>query len=191
MPAKRKRPAAKLELRGKTILLRPVQASDAEPLYRLIRDKELLRRTTLPQPYRRKDMTEFLKKADKARKAGSQYILAIRLYNRADAIGCIGIHGVTKVQASLGYWLGRRYWSQGIMTQAVKLVLQFCFDRLKLHRVGVMHAEGNEASRRVVEKCWFRREGLAREAVKLQSKWDNVVCYGLLEQEYRRIRDPS
>jgi len=174
-------------------MLRPIQASDAEPLYQLIKDKAIAQFVALPQPYRRKDMTEFLRKTAKTRKEGSYYLFAIRLYNRPEPIGAIDIHGLgpKSSSCSLGFWLGKPYWNQGIMTQAVKLVIQFCFDRLKLHRVNITHSEGNDGSRRVIEKCWFRREGMSREAMLLHGKWHDVVNYGLLEQEYRQIRDRS
>ena len=75
------------------------------------------------------------------------------------------------------------------MTQAVKLVIAYGFDTMKLHRLSVGHLEPNEASRRVIEKCWFRREGMSREVLFQGGKWLSLVNNGLLEPEHRRLRN--
>jgi [ribosomal protein S5]-alanine N-acetyltransferase len=180
---------AKLELRGTGIRLTPAKLTDADGLYRYIRDKEITRYTiAIPSPYRRSDMTKFLKLTVKEMKAGSHYLFVIRRFDSPEAMGALGVMVNRHLPyAELGYWLGREFWNQGIMTQAVKAALGFAFDTLKLHRVQVAHLDGNEGSRRVIEKCWFRREGIDREAILRDKKWTNIIRYGLLEPEYRSV----
>jgi len=188
----------KTELRGKGIVLRPLRKSDGDGLYRHIRDPKIARwLLNLPQPYRRKDMDEFLKRVAKSAKSGQRHLFAIRRFESDEPIGVVGLHRHPGEMpgAEIGYWLARAHWGQGIMTQAVKLVIAYGFDVLKLHRLSVGHLEPNDASCRVIEKCWFRREGIARESLFRRGppfgragKWVNIVNYGLLEPEYRRIR---
>jgi RimJ/RimL family protein N-acetyltransferase len=178
----------KLELRGEGVFLKPLQKSDGPGLFRFIHEPEVGRFMFLPQPYRRKDMAEFIARARKSARTGELLMFTIRRYDSDEPMGAVGImrpkqHPLT---ADLGYWLGKPFWGQGIMTQAVKLALAFCFDTLKVHRVGVSYLEGNEGSRRVIEKCWFRREGLRREAMYRNKRFYNHVDYGLLEPEYRQ-----
>ena len=184
------RPAlAKLELRAPGINLRPAQFTDADGLYRHIRDKEVARYTIgIPYPYPRDGVTAFLKGAIKAMKAGQRYLFVIRRYDADEPMGTIDLMLPPKLRcAELGYWLGKEFWNKGIMTQAVKAALKFAFETLKLHRVHVSHLDGNDASRRVIEKCWVRREGIDRELVFKHKQWFNVIRYGLLEQEYRGV----
>jgi RimJ/RimL family protein N-acetyltransferase len=180
---------AKLELRGRGIVLRPVKLSDGKGLLPHVRDKEISRFTGIPHPYRREYMTEFLTRVVKEMKAGRRFVFVIRRYDSEEPLGVIDLMPRYPQwrRLELGYWLGRRFWNQGIMTQAVKLVLQFAFETLKLHRVDVGHFDSNEASRRVIEKCWFRREGVSREGAFAGGRWYNLVDYGLLEQEYRAV----
>jgi RimJ/RimL family protein N-acetyltransferase len=198
-PKKLKILTAKTELRGRGVVLRPLRKSDGDALYRHIRDPKIARwLLALPQPYRRKHMDEHLKRVAKNTKAGLWHHFAIRRLDLDEPIGVVGLHrhsaGLT--DAEVGYWLARPHWGQGIMTQAVKLAIAYGFDTLKLHRLSVGHFEPNDASRRVIEKCWFRREGMVREALFRRGppfgragKWVNIVNYGLLESEYRRLRN--
>lgn len=180
---------AGLELRGKGIYLRPAALTDAAGLYRHINDEAVAHYTVnIPHPYPRTGMTEFLKTSLKAMKAGRRHLFTIRRYDDDEPIGAIDLTLSRSLPcAELGYWLARKYWGQGIMTQAVKLVLPFAFDTLKLHRLTVSHLAGNHPSRRVIEKCWFRREGADRELVCKNGKWLDAIRYGLLDHEYRRI----
>lgn len=173
-------------------MLRPVRKSDGDALYRHIRDPEIARWIwALPQPYRRKDMDAYLKLVAKYTKAGLWHHLAIRRLDSDEPIGVVGLHrhSAGAPVAEIGYWLARPHWGQGIMTQAVKLVVGYAFDKLRLHRLSINHLEPNDASRRVIEKCWFRREGMSREVLFQDGKWLSMVNYGLLEPEFRRLHN--
>jgi [ribosomal protein S5]-alanine N-acetyltransferase len=179
-------------LRGKGVVFRPLGKSDGDALYRHIRDPEVGRwLLALPQPYRRKHMDEFLKLAVRNTKTGLWHMFAIRRLDSDEPIGVVGVHrdSVRWPKAEIGYWLGKSHRGQGITTQAVRLAIGYAFNRLRLHRLSVNHLEPNDASRRVIEKCWFRREGMSREVLFRDGKWLSLVNYGLLEPEYRRLHD--
>lgn len=184
-------PLSRLQLRATTIHLQPARLTDAEGLYRQIRTTTNPYTIGIPYPYPRNAMTAFLKSAIKAMKAGQRYLFVIRRFDSDEPLGVVDLINVRLHprlrSAEIAYWLGKRYWNQGIMTQAVKAVLRFAFETLKLHRVYVNHLEGNDASRRVIEKCWFRREGVDREFAQVGKKWVNLIRYGLLAQEYAAI----
>ena len=59
-------------------------------------------------------------------------------------------------EAELGYWLGRPFWGQGIMSEASEAILRHAFEDLDLARVWSGYYEGNKRSWRVQEKCGFR-----------------------------------
>ena len=65
--------------------------------------------------------------------------------------------------ASLGYWIGAGHTRAGYMTEAVRAVVPFAFDQLRLHRLEAACLPHNRASMRVLEKAGFHREGFARE----------------------------
>jgi RimJ/RimL family protein N-acetyltransferase len=54
------------------------------------------------------------------------------------AVGGIGIHpqkGIMKKNAELGYWLGEKYWGHGIITHAIKEMVDFAFDTYNITRI--------------------------------------------------------
>jgi len=84
---------------------------------------------------------------------------------------------------NLGYWMGAAYSRQGYMTAAVKLVIPFAFETLRLHRVEAACIPGNVASVRLLEKTGFRREGFAREYLCIDGAWQDHLLYARLKHD--------
>jgi [ribosomal protein S5]-alanine N-acetyltransferase len=82
--------------------------------------------------------------------------------------------------ASLGYWMGQPYVSQGYMTAAVRAVIPFAFATLRLHRLEAACIPTNAASIRLLEKTGFVREGYAREYLCINGIWQDHLLYGRL-----------
>ena len=81
---------------------------------------------------------------------------------------------------SIGYWIGRRFARQGLMTAAVRTLIPMCFDSLRLHRVEAACIPDNAASVRLLEKCGFQREGYAREYLCINGVWADHLLYARL-----------
>lgn len=56
----------------------------------------------------------------------------------------------------IGYVLSRDYWGRGLMPEAVKAVIDYCFQELSFDYLTCGHFDRNDRSRRVVEKSGFR-----------------------------------
>jgi [ribosomal protein S5]-alanine N-acetyltransferase len=80
----------------------------------------------------------------------------------------------------LGYWLGLPYWNQGFMTEAVKSVVRYGFDTLKLHRIHAAAFSRNPASIRVMEKAGMRFEGIARGRMLKNGVFEDVSSCAIL-----------
>jgi ribosomal-protein-alanine N-acetyltransferase len=106
-------------------------------------------------------------------------------------VGCISLDGIRWTmnaarvdQANLGFWTARDHWRQGYMTEAVEAVLGFAFGPLGLHKVYVAHVEGNEGSRRVIEKVGFRPVGRLEEEHYRDGRWWSGMRYELTAGEH-------
>ncbi|WP_409019986.1 GNAT family N-acetyltransferase [Brevundimonas vesicularis] len=86
--------------------------------------------------------------------------------------------------ATMGYWIGQPFAGQGVGTTGVRLVLDFAFSTLQLHRVEAACVPTNKASRRVLQKVGFREEGLARAYLKINGSWADHLLFGILSDEY-------
>jgi ribosomal-protein-alanine N-acetyltransferase len=84
---------------------------------------------------------------------------------------------------SIGYWLGMRFARNGYMSAAVKGVLPFCFETLRLHRVEAACIPTNTASIRLLERCGFLREGYARQYLCINGVWQDHLLFARLKDD--------
>ena len=84
---------------------------------------------------------------------------------------------------SLGYWMGEPFVQRGYMTDAVRAVAPFAFGALALHRLEAACIPGNTASSRLLAKCGFVREGLAREYLCINGKWQDHLLFARLRDD--------
>jgi [ribosomal protein S5]-alanine N-acetyltransferase len=102
-------------------------------------------------------------------------------------VGGIGLtqvkRGVAQI-GTLGYWVGEPFQGRGYITEAVKLISRFAFTQLNLHRVEAACLPENIASRRVLEKAGFVREGYARLYLKIAGDWRDHLTFALLQEDF-------
>ncbi|MBN1765493.1 MAG: GNAT family N-acetyltransferase [Sedimentisphaerales bacterium] len=176
-------------LEGNHIIIRKLRAADAGDIYKNIRTRQISRWTLLlPWPYPKDGAIKFIRNQQRLWRLGKGYAFGIILKDTGEVIGGLGLGKVDKKHkcAEVGYWLGRKYWRQGIMTEAVRLLLEFGFTDLKLYRIYSHIFEPNTASRRVLEKCGFQKEGVMRQAVIKYKNRQNLINYGLLLPEWKK-----
>jgi len=86
--------------------------------------------------------------------------------------------------ASLGYWVGEPFARQGYMTVALPLVLNFSFDRLRLHRVEAACLPSNIPSRSLLVRAGFQQEGYARQYLCIEGKWQDHLLFAILREDW-------
>jgi [ribosomal protein S5]-alanine N-acetyltransferase len=105
-------------------------------------------------------------------------------------LGGIGLaslrRGVSET-ASLGYWIGEPFARQGYMTATLPLVIDFAFDRLRLHRVEAACLPTNLPSRTLLLHAGFHEEGYARQYLCIDGKWQDHLLFAIL-RDSRPIR---
>ena len=77
----------------------------------------------------------------------------------------------------IGYWTDARFQSRGLMTAAVRHVVEFSRDSLGLHRLQAGTLRENIRSQRVLERNGFVRFGLAPEYLRIAGRWQDHVLY--------------
>ncbi|MEO1280973.1 MAG: GNAT family protein [Pseudomonadota bacterium] len=91
--------------------------------------------------------------------------------------------GVTQA-ASLGYWLSVDKTGVGLMSRSVKALIPFSFEELRLHRIEAACMPDNLTSLRVLERCGFRKEGLARKYLKINGAWRDHVLFAMIVDDF-------
>lgn len=90
---------------------------------------------------------------------------------------------------SVGYWIGLPFQNVGYMAEALQAVLVYGFEKLNLHRVDGASLPENHASMRVLEKCGFHKEGVARKYLKINDCWQDHVLYSFIVDDLSEQAD--
>src|SRR3989339_1759705 len=103
-------------IKGKLINLRIIKESDAESIYSQAKDKEICEAVPLPMPYTLKSAENYIKITKKKWKNKTEAQFGIEDKQTKKIIGMIGLMDINfkLKKAEVGYWLGKKYWGQGI-----------------------------------------------------------------------------
>ena len=133
--------------------LRPLRLSDARRIQELFPQWEVVEFMTaaIPWPYPEDGARQFIESVLPKMAAGTQYDWAITLKDADDDL-LIGIISLYPEGAdNRGFWLGRGYQRQGLMTEAMSAVNDFAFDVLGMPHLTLNNAEPNTGSHRLKE----------------------------------------
>ena len=147
-------------LRDGDLVLRAHRPEDAEGVVEQCVDPGTVLDTTVPSPYGREDAEGFVAAAARGWREGTAATFAVELDGRF--AGSVDLRLHEAAWAEVGYGLHPAARGRGVMTRVVRLVLGWGFDELGLAGVRWEARVGNEASRRVAQKCGFAVEGTVR-----------------------------
>ncbi len=174
-------------LETERLILRPLRMGDARDLFAYAQDPEVSRHV-LWEPHRSIwDSREFLRMAIRQYRKGLPGSFAITLKDSGRMIGTIGFMWInTDYQSGeVGYSLSREYWNRGIMTEALKEVVRFGFEDLKLNRIEAQHEISNPASGKVMAHAGMQYEGTLRQRLKNKGCFVDVALYAILRGDPR------
>jgi ribosomal-protein-alanine N-acetyltransferase len=155
---------------GAKVFLRPPQPNDCAELILLNRRSVRLHRGFASTP---KTVEEFNEYLERAKKTDTECFLICRKANSAIA-GTINLSQIFRggfQNAYLGYYIGEPFASQGLMSEAVRLMLRHAFKTIKLHRLEANIQPENLRSITLVRNAGFTREGYSRYYLKIGGRW--------------------
>ena len=153
-----------LALRTKQLLLRRLRLDDADPLFELFNNWNVVRfLSSPPWPYERGDSKLFAGAvANRSRDLDED---ALAITHDGAFIGVIGVRHreANNLQRgagpNIGYWIGEPYWGRGFMTEAVDAVVRHLFATMEGDAIYCGAFAENAASLQVQDKCGFVRDG--------------------------------
>ncbi|MDE6602078.1 MAG: GNAT family N-acetyltransferase [Lachnospiraceae bacterium] len=165
--------------------IRKWELSDAKELATALSNKNIQDnlRDGLPYPYTEQDGVDFIS-AMLSTNENDSFAFAIMADNKV--IGSIGVFrqgNIHRRTAELGYYIAEEYWGKGIMTEAVKQICEYVFDKSDIIRIYAEPFAYNEASCRVLEKAGFQYEGTLRSNAIKNGKVIDMRMYSLLKTE--------
>ena len=173
-------------IRTERLTLRPFRRADAKDVQRLAGSKAIADTTArVPHPYENGMAEEWIKTHGSLFRRKKAVIYAITRTATGELVGAIGLELHTaNERAEIGYWVGRRYWNRGYATEAAEAMLMYGFTELGLQRIYAHHFERNPSSGRVMQKIGMKREGILRKHFKKGERFENLVFYGILREEF-------
>lgn len=181
---------SKPDLATRRLTLRCLRPRHAPELFDAVDESRHKLRSWLPWV----DATETFKDTEAfiRRISRSPGAVAWGIWDGQRVCGTIGLHEILRQQgtATLGYWIRTSCEGRGHATEASAAVLLWAFDCLRLERVSVQVAPGNEASLQVMDKLGFVREGVARSAQMVPARRQRLdwITAGMIRKDLRRGR---
>jgi [ribosomal protein S5]-alanine N-acetyltransferase len=179
------------ELETERLLLRKMRLDDAEAMFAYASDPEVTRYVLWDTHRSVEDSEEFLRQATEGYERGDFGGWGVVLKDSGAFIGTCGLdtgYAPEHARAELGYVLSREHWGRGLMSEAVREVIRFGFERLELNRMEARCIAANIASARVMEKAGMTYEGTLREREFIKGAYRDMKLYSILKREYRARR---
>ena len=169
------------------IVLRRFTKDDAEAMYRnWASDSEVTKYLTWPVHSTVEDSKAVLDIWTSSYSQKNYYQWAIVLKEHGnDPIGGIGAVNLNDdiAMVHIGYCLGKTWWHQGIMSEALKAVMDYFFDIVGANRIESRHDPRNPHSGMVMKKCGMKYEGTMRESDRNNQGLCDASWYALLKSE--------
>lgn len=167
----------------KTNTLRTIEREDIDFLHEMINTRELWQGFGAPGPRSQKDIENRFEEEN----TGTAFLIC----RDESPVGRVRLVDIDKTwgNAELTCYVTPDSQGQGVATEACELVIDYGFDFLPVSKITVRVFESNQASRHLAEKLGFTHEGTLRNHVFHGGEERNLLCYGLLEQEWQKRSD--
>lgn len=159
------------------LILDPVKETDKEDYFiHISHDKKVLE--TFICRY-----AETLEDLDFSSYPGRSDLFAIRLKETGRLIGILSLFNEKDGACEIGYGIGSDHWGRGYTTEAVRRFLEYLFDERGCRRVYASCFPGNDASRRVMEKCGMRYDHFSEKELSYLGIERDLIYYVIRREE--------
>lgn len=170
------------------LLLRRMNVTDAADMFDYARQDQVTRYLTWESHKSLDHTKQYLRYVQRQYADGDLYDWSVVERESGRMVGTCGFTSFDYDNScgEIGYVINPSRAGRGYATEAVQRVMAFGFSRLGLHRIKALFMEGNEASRRVMEKCGMRCEGTFVRAFRIKNEYRTVTEYAILREEFGR-----
>ena len=145
-----------------------------------------------PDHLTRKSFTNRVYWAQRSINNGNAVPLFLTRRQDGALLGAITLDNIRRGPAqagTTGYWIGAPFARQGYMKEAIAAVVHHAFHTLDLSRIEAGCLPENTPSRRLLEQCGYKYEGVAQSYLQINGRWRNHVLYANLRHDRRGKTD--
>lgn len=177
-------------LKGNKVLLRPIKRPDIKFFVKWFNDPEIIQYFSMHLPTTEWDEEKYIEKlSNKKEKNDVLFVIEVADNGRKKPIGKCGLVNIEYKDrhAIFGIAIGEKnYWGNNHGSEAARLLIDYGFKQLNLHRITSFVYEFNDRSIKMHKKLGFQEEGRCRKEVfKNGQFWDKII-FGLLEKEWSK-----
>ena len=174
-------------IKTERLIIRRFTLEDAKDVQECCNDFDVVKTTLgMPWPYTIESAINWISKQPEREENEKSYEFAICFKeNPSEVVGCVSLMNFCPraMRAEMGYWVGKKYWKQGIATESAKAMINFGFEKLGLHSIIARYFDINPASAKVMKKCGMTYVGTIREHEFRFDKYYNVGIYEILKTD--------
>jgi RimJ/RimL family protein N-acetyltransferase len=171
------------------LILRPVTLADAPSYQKHFADFEVIIQlsASVPWPYPEDGAAHYIRNFILPKQGADEWYWGIfEKSNPQEMIGGVDLWRQGRPE-NRGFWLGRKFWGQGYMTEAVRPVMDYAFNELGFETLRFSNALGNLKSRRIKEKTGARLIG-TRRAEFVNPAYKEAETWELTREEWQKFR---
>ena len=138
-------------------------------------------------PYGREKMLDYIIMAESGEK---DIVWAIVDNKSKEHIGNVSLQRINGINRSAEFAIvigEKDYWGKGIAFEVLFTLFEHAFKKLNIHRIWTGTAECNIGMIKTAEKLGMILEGRLNEAVYLNGRYEDVLCYAILEDEWTKM----
>ncbi|MEG0069172.1 GNAT family N-acetyltransferase [Cetobacterium sp.] len=173
--------------KGKKVRLRAYQLDEAKTVLNLL-EEDGLRETLVGDiifPISFEAEKNFIEKSTIPN--GELFNFAIESLETREYIGGCGINSLDRKNSKvvIGIWLGKKYHGKGFGSDALRVLCNFIFQEMNIHKIKLHYFEFNESGKRCYEAIGFKEEGRNRKELYRHGKYYDTINMGLFKDELR------
>jgi ribosomal-protein-alanine N-acetyltransferase len=179
-------PFEPIELNSERLVLRRIVDSDLLALFSIFSNAEVMRYWSSLPMTDISNARQMLLNIQENYRNRSALQLGIERKNDRSLIGTCTLHNIhlNSRRAEVGYILGRTYWRQGYMREALTVLIDYAFNSLGFNRLEADIDPRNTASEKLLEHLGFVKEGYLRQRWIVDGEISDSVFYGLLRSDW-------
>ena len=167
------------------LLLRNFHKDDLKFLYEIRSNNKIAGAMGVKRHCAVSETEKLIEDIEESFKAGTGINWVICLKDKKIPIGYVGVWKITQehFKGEIGYALNSGYCNNGYMTEALREIIEFSFNELRLHRLEANIDSNNSNSINLLLRLKFKKEAFLREDYFINDKFHNSIIMSKLKNE--------
>ena len=171
------------------LILRRIRVSDYADMYEYSSDSEVTKYLTWYPHKSLNESKEYAEYLQKRYNDGKFFDWGIEYKGSGKFIGTCGFTTINlnNNQAEVGYVLSKGYWGQGIIPEALRVIMEFGFNYLGFDKIEARFLDGNEKSFKVMKKMGMTFERILYNSLHIKGEYKTVHTYSISREKFNSL----